>query len=43
MAIIAGEITTSAWVDFEEIVRDTVSISATPIRKWASTVIPARF
>jgi S-adenosylmethionine synthetase len=43
MAIIAGEITTTAWVDLEELVRRTIlDIGYTAAPSSASTARPAR-
>lgn len=42
MVLVGGEITTSAWVDIEEITRNTVVKLATCIPIWALTPTPAR-
>jgi S-adenosylmethionine synthetase len=41
VAIIAGEVTTTAWVDLEQIVRDVIATSATTAPTSASTAQPA--
>ena len=41
MAIIAGEITTSAWVDMPSIVRDTIKEIGYNSQKWVLTPNPA--
>jgi methionine adenosyltransferase (EC 2.5.1.6) len=41
VAIIAGEVTTSAWVDLEDIVRKSSSTSATTAPTSVSTAPPA--
>ena len=44
MVLVGGEITTSAWVDIEEITRKTVRArSATFIRTWALTPTPVQY
>ena len=36
LAVIAGEITTKAYVDMQKIVREVIKTSATPNPRWAS-------
>jgi len=42
MVVISGEITTSAWVDMQQVVRDTIREIGYTVQTWALTVIPAR-
>ncbi len=41
VAIVAGEVTTEAWVDLEALVRGVISTSAIPPRTSGSTAAPA--
>lgn len=43
MVLVGGEITTSAWVDIEEITRNTVREVAMCIPTWALTPTLARY
>lgn len=43
MVLVGGEITTSAWVDIEEITRKPYVKSAMSIPIWALTPTPARY
>jgi len=42
LCVIAGEITTSAVIDYNQIARQTISVSATTLPRSASTTTPAR-
>lgn len=43
MVLVGGEITTSAWVDIEEITRTPFAKLAMCIPTWALTLTPVRF